>query len=146
MSIENLIITPLKKIVDERGSLLHMLRADSPQFTKFGEVYFSTINPGVIKGWKLHTLMTQNYAVPVGEIKLVIYDVRENSSSKGQIQELSLSLENYQLVTIPPGVWYAFKATSDNSAMIVNCTDLSHDPSESQNLDLNSEDIPYKWE
>jgi dTDP-4-dehydrorhamnose 3,5-epimerase len=123
-----------------------MLRADSPQFTKFGEVYFSTINPGVIKGWKLHTLMTQNYAVPVGEIKLVIYDVRENSSSKGQIQELSLSLENYQLVTIPPGVWYAFKATSDNSAMIVNCTDLSHDPSESQNLDLNSEDIPYKWE
>ena len=79
--IKDLIITPLRKIADERGSIMHMLRVDAPHFNKFGEIYFSTAYPGVIKGWHEHTQQIQNYAVISGMIKLVLYDNREDSST-----------------------------------------------------------------
>ena len=44
--IEGLLKTPLKQIQDERGKVMHMLRATDPHFNKFGEVYFSWANPG----------------------------------------------------------------------------------------------------
>ena len=80
--IKGVIIVPLKKIVDERGKVMHMLRCDSPLFKEFGEIYFSVINPGAVKAWKRHLKMTQHFAVPVGEIRLVIYDNRSDSESR----------------------------------------------------------------
>jgi dTDP-4-dehydrorhamnose 3,5-epimerase len=81
MKINDVIITPLKKISDERGCIMHMLRADAPHFEQFGEIYFSTAYPSVIKGWHEHTKQVQNYAVIDGMIKLVLYDNRKNSST-----------------------------------------------------------------
>ena len=92
--IENVTVQPLEQIIDDRGKVMHMLRNDSKNFTKFGEIYFSTVLPNKIKGWHLHRKMTLNYAVVVGEIKLVVYDVRPNSKTKGQIQEFFLSQKN----------------------------------------------------
>ena len=54
--IDGVIITPLKRIGDERGMVLHMLRRDWAIFEDFGEVYFSTVKFGVIKAWKRHKL------------------------------------------------------------------------------------------
>src|SRR5580700_8468517 len=67
--IDGVVITPLRQIADERGKVMHMLRADSPVFKEFGEIYFSVVEPGAIKAWHIHTRMTLNYAVPVGKIK-----------------------------------------------------------------------------
>ena len=98
-------IQPLRQIPDERGKIMHMLRATDSHFVSFGEIYFSWVYPGVIKGWHIHERMILNYAVPVGNIKLVLYDDRANSSTRGEIQELFLGPDNYCLVTIPPLVW-----------------------------------------
>ena len=86
--VEGVIVKPLKKIPDERGSIYHMLRCDDPIFEKFGEIYFSTVNPGIVKGSHLHKEMTLNYAVIQGTIKLVLYDDRNGSLSKGNIMEI----------------------------------------------------------
>ena len=93
--IEGVKVTPLKQIFDERGKIMHMMRADSEVFTQFGEIYFSCTNPGAIKAWHLHKQMTLNYAAIYGEIKCVLYDDRPNSKTKGCIDEYSLSPENY---------------------------------------------------
>ena len=88
--IEGVVITPLRQIFDERGKVMHMLRADSSNFSKFGEIYFSCTYPGAIKAWHLHKRMTLNYAVIHGEIKCVLYDDRSGSSTVGCIQEIFL--------------------------------------------------------
>ena len=88
--IDGVIVTPLKQFFDERGKVMHMLRNDAKSFTKFGEIYFSTVHPNKVKGWHLHGKMTLNYAVVVGEIKLVLYDARQESKTKGQVQEFFL--------------------------------------------------------
>ena len=144
--IEGVVVKPLKKIPDERGCIYRMLRNDDPVFEKFGEIYFSVIYPAVIKGWHLHEKMTLNYAVIQGMIKLILYDNRENSPTKGNLMELFIGEENYCLVKIPPKIWNGFKGIGTKPAIVANCATLPHDPSEMERLDPFSDKIPYDWE
>jgi dTDP-4-dehydrorhamnose 3,5-epimerase len=143
--IDGVQITPLRRIADERGAILHMLREDSPAFERFGEIYFSAVYPGVVKGWHIHKRMTLNYAVPVGMIKLVLYDDRASSPTEGAVQELHLGELNYALVTIPPLVWNGFKGEGDRMALVANCASIPHDPDEIDRCDPLENDIPYDW-
>lgn len=143
--IEGVIVKSLKKIPDERGSIYHMLRRDDPDFETFGEIYFSTVYPGVIKGWHLHKKMTLNYAVIHGTIKLVLYDNRENSPTKGNLMELFIGEDNYSLVKIPPNIWNGFKGIGTKTAIVANCATLPHDPKEIKREDPHKNKIPYDW-
>lgn len=145
MNIEGIGINRLKRIPDERGAILHMFRADDPDFDKFGEIYFSLVYPGVIKGWHRHKLMTLNYAVPSGSIKLVCFDDREGSPTQGIVQEIFVGDLNYVRVTIPPFVWNGFKGIGQTPALLANCSTLPHDPEEIERMDPFSPDVPYDW-
>ncbi len=144
--IDGVRITPLAQFHDERGKVMHMLREDSPTFERFGEIYFSSVHPGAIKAWHRHRKMTLNYAVVFGEIKFVLFDDRTGSPTKGEIQEIFISPENYSLVTVPPMIWNGFKAIGSGSAIVANCSTLPHDPDEIERLDALSGSIPYSWE
>lgn len=144
--IEGVVISPLKQIIDERGKVMHMLRSDAAHFKNFGEIYFSTVNSGVVKAWHIHNEMTLNYAVIEGQIKFVLYDSREGSSTFGKIQEIFLGPDNYQLVTVPPLIWNGFKGLSEFPAIVANCASIPHDPNEIQRKTFDSSDIPYSWE
>jgi dTDP-4-dehydrorhamnose 3,5-epimerase len=143
--IHDVIVDPLRQISDPNGKVMHMLRCDSRLFETFGEIYFSIVNPGAIKAWKLHRSMTLNLAVPFGNIKLVLYDNRSDSPSKGQFQEIRLGEDNYCLVKIPPKIWNGFQGTSRNISIIANCATLPHDPGEIERLDTLDPAIPYSW-
>ena len=86
--IDGVKIVPLRQIIDERGKIMHMMKATDPHFIKFGEIYFSCAWPGTVKAWHIHTSMTINNAVLSGRAKLVMYDMREGSSTKGELQEV----------------------------------------------------------
>jgi dTDP-4-dehydrorhamnose 3,5-epimerase len=144
--IDGVQVVPLRRIADERGTVMHMLRATDPHFTEFGEIYFSTVYRGVVKGWHRHREMTLNYACIFGRIKLVLYDERADSPSKGELTELFLGPDNYALVVVPPGVWNGFKGMNDPWAIVANCATRPHDPSRSDRLDPFANHIPYQWE
>jgi dTDP-4-dehydrorhamnose 3,5-epimerase len=144
--IEGVTIHPLRKIPDERGSVMHMLRCDAPHFDRFGEIYFSCVYPGAIKGWHLHTRMTLNYAVVTGVIKLVLYDDRPDSPTRGDLMELFVGDQDYCLVQVPPLIWNGFKGCGTQTAIVANCATHPHDPDEIQRLDPFSSKIPYNWE
>lgn len=144
--IDGVRINPLRQILDERGKVMHMLRNDSEAFISFGEIYFSCVYPGVIKAWHIHKRMTLNYAVPHGNIKLVLYDDRGGSKTKGEVQEIFLGPDNYCLVTIPPMVWNGFKGIGPETAIVANCSSIPHDPEEIERMDPLDPSIPYNWE
>jgi dTDP-4-dehydrorhamnose 3,5-epimerase len=143
--IDGLRVTPRRRIPDERGAILHMLRADDEGFEAFGEIYFSMVYPGAVKAWHRHRRMTLNYAVPVGMVKLVCYDDRPESPTRGALAELFLGELDYRLVTIPPMVWNGFKGIGSRPALVANCATIPHDPDEIVRLDPFSPDIPYDW-
>lgn len=144
--IHGVLVHPLKQIPDERGKVMHMLRADDPHFERFGEIYFSMVYPGVIKAWHLHRRMTINYAVITGTIKLVLYDDRPDSPTKGALEELYVGESNYALVRVPLGIWNGFKGVGGIPAIVANCATIPHDPEEIVRLDPFDKKIPYDWQ
>ncbi len=143
--IDGVKIIPLKQIVDERGKIMHMMKATDEHFVGFGEIYFSCSWPGAIKAWHIHKKMTLNYAAAFGKIKLVLYDDRVKSSTNGLVQEIFLSNDNHLLVSIPPMVWNGFCSADDNLAVLANCSDIPHDKEEIERLPFDDNKFPYDW-
>lgn len=144
--IDGVQVHPLKQIPDERGKIMHMLRADAGHFQQFGEIYFSCVYPGAIKAWHIHREMTLNYATIAGHIKLVLYDDREASPTRGELQELFIGESNYVLVTIPPLIWNGFKGVGEKMSVVANCSTIPHDPAEIERMDPFSPQIAYDWD
>ena len=145
--INGVLVQALKQIEDNRGSVLHMIKNGGVLFEKFGEVYFSEIYPSKIKAWKRHKEQTQNLAIPVGVIRLVIYDDRQKSSTQGNLAEFTVGRPNhYSLIKIPPMLWYGFQSLDKQTSLIANCADLPHNPMEAETLPQDSDQIPYQWD
>ena len=138
-------LTPLKIIPSDKGSVMHALKNFEEDFQKFGEAYFSTIAQGTVKGWKKHTQMISNLVVPCGEILFVFYDDRKDSPSFGHFEEVVLSPKNYQRLNVQPGIWMAFKGIDKDLNLLLNLSNIPHDPSEFQVLDLDNDRINYKF-
>ena len=144
--IDGVVVTPLKTIPDDRGAVKHMLRVDSPAFTEFGEVYFSLVHPGAVKAWKRHKRMVMNLSAPIGSVKLLLFDDREGSSTRGKVQEIVFGAEDHKLVTIPPMIWNGFQGLGSETSLITNCASITHDPDESDRKDVDDPSIPYAWD
>lgn len=141
--IAGVVVTPLKIIADARGSVMHMLRADAPCFQGFGEIYFSTINPGQVKAWKRHRTMTLNLCCVAGVLRLAVHD-----PSTGETREIDMGPNDpatYVLATVPPGPWTGFTCIGDRPAVLANCASIPHDPDEADSLPPDTDQIPYRW-
>ena len=143
-SIEGVLLTVLKKIHHPKGDLFHGMKKSDAGFSGFGEAYFSTINFEDIKPWKKHLEMTLNFVVPMGEIRFVIFDDREGSPTKNNFFDVTLGKNNYQRITIPPGVWVAFSGIDSEFNLLLNLANLEHDPAEVERKE-NLSEIAYHW-
>ena len=145
--IEGVRTKQLKVIPDGRGRLMEMLRADDDIFAGFGQVYLTTTLPGVVKGWHLHKMQTDNVVCVYGMIRLGLYDDRKDSPTYGLVNEFYLGVHNPLLVQIPPLVYHGWKCVSVEEAMIVNTVTKPYDyknPDEYR-LDAHDNHIPLDW-
>ena len=142
-AIEGVILTPVKIIAGINGDVLHVLKEHESTYSRFGEAYFSSVRYNSMKGWKKHLQMTLNIVVPIGSIKFVLYDDRAESTTYKSIQEVELSRENYQRLTIPPKIWIAFEGVGEGYNLLLNIASIEHDPDESMLLPIENDIIPY---
>lgn len=144
--IEGIKIISRRIIPDDRGKIMHILKSSDEQFKTFGEVYCSTVYPGIVKGWHMHKKMTLNYIVLKGNIRFVLYDDRPESSTYKKIQEIYIGENNYEMVTVPPLVWNGFRGIGTEEAFVINFTDMPHDSKEIVRMDPNNNNIIlYDW-
>ena len=145
--IEGVAIKPLKVNADERGTLMEILRADDDIFLRFGQVYTSMSYPGVIRAWHYHRLQDDLFAVVKGMIKTVLYDPREESPTKGEVNELFLGERNSILLKIPRGVIHGFKVIGVEPAILLNLPTEVYRPDQPDEYRLpwNTPEIPYDW-
>lgn len=145
--IDGVSVKKLKVIPDERGNLMEILRADDKQFSKFGQVYITTAYPNVVKAWHFHRLQDDNMTVLKGMVKIVLYDDRATSSTKGLINEFFMGTNSRQLIHIPKQVWHGFKCIGDEEAMIVNIVTecYNYEIPDEYRKPAHDADIPYDW-
>lgn len=145
-TIHDVIITPLKRFPDERGTVMHMMKATDDDFTGFGEVYCSMVYPDVVKGWHFMKKATRNYVVISGMITFVLFDNREDSPTKGVTQVIHMGDQNYVRVSVPPRIWSSFKGIGTGPAYVVDIVDHPHDPDQAGRRDINDDFFPYQWD
>jgi dTDP-4-dehydrorhamnose 3,5-epimerase len=147
MILDGVEITNLRTIPDNRGFIKHILKkSELENINDFGEVYLATINSGVVKGWHLHTKQTQNYVCIKGNIKLVLYDKRPESSTYKQLQEIYIGELNHSRVKIPFGICNGYVSIGNKEAWVINVSDLEHSPNEMIRIEpWNDGEINYDW-
>ena len=142
-NIDGVMLSSLGIIEVEGGNVLLAMKKEDNGFNGFGEAYFSSVEHKVIKGWKRHFEMTLNIVVPIGHIRFVLFDDRDNSKTKSLYQEVNLSRANYQRLTVPPMIWFAFEGIAKDSSLLLNLASISHRKEEQENLPL--DEIRFKW-
>jgi dTDP-4-dehydrorhamnose 3,5-epimerase len=145
--IKDVATKPLRVMCDERGRLMEMLRCDDSIYKGFGQIYLTSAYPGVVKAWHYHKLQWDHFVVVSGMMKVVLYDSREDSPTKGEVNEFFLGDHNPTLVQIPPMVYHGFKCVSDREAIVINCPTEPYqykNPDEFR-VDPHINDIPYNW-
>ena len=129
--IDGVMIVDLNIITTDGGAVMHGLKHSDSAYTGFGEAYFSKVGFGKIRGWKRHLKMTSNLIVPFGQMRFVFIDDRPRSPTEGKQMDIQLSSEeNYQRLTIPPGIWTAFQGLGRPSTLLLNLANIEHDPNE----------------
>lgn len=131
VNLDQITITPLKRIPVLGGDVLHALKNSDYGYRGFGEAYFSIIEHGIVKAWKLHREMTLNLIVPVGKVRFVFI-----SSDFKQRREECLGISNYARITVPPGIWFGFEGLASSSSMLLNISDIEHDSNEVERIDI----------
>jgi dTDP-4-dehydrorhamnose 3,5-epimerase len=146
--IDGVRVKQLRVIPDERGRLMEVLRSDDDLFIKFGQLYVTTIYPGVTKAWHYHLKQWDNFVAVRGMIKLVLYDGREDSPTRAQVDELFIGDWSQRLVQIPPGVYYGFKCISQSEAILINVPTepYNYDEPDEFRVEPHGDDVPYDWE
>lgn len=145
--IEGVSTKTLRVIPDERGWLMEILRCDDEEFENFGQVYFTTAYPGVVKAWHLHRKQKDNISCVNGMIKLALYDAREDSKTYGEINEFFIGDKNPMLISIPPFVYHGMKAVGTSTAFCINVPTYpyNYDEPDEYRLKPDTDEIPYKW-
>ena len=144
--ISGVVFKELRTFTDERGYFREILRVTDDVFHEgFGQCSHSMMFDGVAKAWHLHQEMALNYAVPVGNIKMVLFDDREGSGTRGQLMEIFTGPDDYKLIHVPPRVWNGFKGIGTVPALVANCATVGHSRDEIVRLDPFSGRIPYDW-
>lgn len=139
--MKGVILTPLRRIPTVGGDILHAMKSSDAGFAGFGEVYFSLIEAGRVKGWKKHKEATLNFVVPHGDVQVSVV-----SADNGERETYRLGpsrQDSHVRLTIAPGLWVAFGGLADGSSALMNCSTHIHDPLEAETLPLDT--YPWLW-
>ena len=137
----------LRVIPDERGRVMEILRMDDELFSTFGQVYVTTTYPGIVKAWHLHRIQTDNITAVKGMLKMVLYDPRENSPTRGEVNEFFIGEHHPLLIQVPPHVYHGWKCIGVHEALVINCPTKPYDRSkpDEYRLPYDTDEIPYHW-
>ena len=145
--IDGVEVKKLRVISDERGRLMEILRCDDKIFKKFGQVYMTTVRPGVVKAWHYHNLQDDFFCCVSGKIRVALFDARKNSKTFGKVQEFTIGPDNPLLIKIPKGVYHGFKGVAKVESIVINTPTMAYNynkPDEYR-VDAFENDIPYNW-
>ena len=137
VSVNQIRITPLKRIQVVGGDVLHGMKCSDSGYIDFGEAYFSFIEMNAIKAWKRHLRMTLNLVVPLGTILFAFID------EQGVGREEVVGEKRYVRLTVPPGIWFGFKGVGNKESMVLNIANICHDPDEVEYRPHT--DFDYHW-
>ncbi|MFK4390783.1 dTDP-4-dehydrorhamnose 3,5-epimerase [Peribacillus frigoritolerans] len=147
--IEGVKVKKLVKHCDDRGFFTELVRDDEPELlSRFGQASCSMSYPGVIKAFHYHEKQDDLWFFPSGNAQVVLFDLREGSSTKGETDVYYLGEENPIMLLIPKGVAHGYRVLGQKPATIIYFTTESYNPINPDEKRINWDDseIGFSWE
>ncbi len=146
--IEGVVVKQLRPNTDGRGYLMELLRKDDEFFTRFGQCYVSLNYPGVVRAWHYHKKQDDHFVVVKGMCRVGLYDMREGSRTRGEVNDFYLGEHNNILLRIPIGVAHGYKTMGTEPSLLINFpTELyNRDEPDEFRFPWNTDQIPFNWD
>jgi dTDP-4-dehydrorhamnose 3,5-epimerase len=146
--IEGVVLERLVAHHDHRGSLAELIDPAKAFWSEaIVHAYAFTVRPGRIKGWGMHKLQVDRYAVLCGSLRVVLHDGRVGLPSYGRFAEFHFTDATPGLLRIPPGVWHADQNWGETDACVVNFPTRAYDRAQpdKHRIDPWSGSIPFDF-
>lgn len=144
--IDGVRIKELNQFTDSRGLFCEVFRNSDEVFDGvFGQLSYSVSFAGVAKAWHLHKRQTDWMCALLGDVKLVLYDLRDASPTKGKLMEIFMGAAlGLKVVRVPPGVAHGYRVINGPMHMIY-VMDREYDPSDELRIAHDDPTIGYDW-
>src|SRR3989344_9620435 len=106
--INGVVIKKVVKHSDDRGFFAELVKFGEETFHEVLQTSYSETKPGVIKAWHIHDYW-EVWCIIKGKAKVVLYDMRPESPTKGEIQTIYTGEDNMLVITIPGKVAHGYK-------------------------------------
>lgn len=144
--IDGVTIRPAVTQIDERGELCEIYSTAwgvMPDPVPY--VYSAMLRPGRIKGWVFHKVQKDRLFALSGFMKVVLYDMREDSPTHGMVNELHFTERNRSLLVIPPNVAHAVQNIGTMDAYFINMPNIPYNHSDPDKYRVDKAVIPYDF-
>ena len=147
--IEGVILRTLAPQADERGEICEVFNpAWGVHPAPLVYVYQATVRPGYVKGWIVQRHQDDRLFVSIGRIRIVLYDDRADSPTRGMLNSFTVTERNRALVVIPRGVFHAVQNVGESEAVYINMptAPYNHANPDKYRLPLRNDLIPFDFE
>ena len=106
------------------------------------------LRPRAISAWHCHHLQTDRIFVTDGTLRIVLFDDREGSPTRGKVDVLLLGRLRPGTLLIPPFVWHGIENLEHRTAGFINFFDrpYCYENPDEWRLPLDTDAIPYRFE
>ncbi len=115
--LPGIIIKPLKRLYDERGSFTEVMRRDWPDIfsEEIVQANMSISYPGIVRAWHRHERgQVDCFLVVKGALKICAFD-----DESAELAEIVCIGESPQIVKMPGHYWHGFGVVGNEPATLV---------------------------
>jgi dTDP-4-dehydrorhamnose 3,5-epimerase len=139
----------VKNIVTANGYTTELFRPDwGVASMPVQHVIHVSLHGGIVSAWHQHRIQTDHIFVVSGALRVVLFDGRDESPTRGELNVLNVSSVRPTLLVVPPGIWHGVKNLSASMTNFVNYFDRPYnyeDPDEWR-LPRDTPEIPYSFD
>jgi dTDP-4-dehydrorhamnose 3,5-epimerase len=141
-------VREVRHVPRDHGVITEIFRPEwDPTGKPVIHIYQSRLFAGALGAWSCHERTTDRLFVSQGHVKIVLYDARDGSNTKGVVMELHAGDVNPCLVVVPPGICHGMQCLGSGDALVLNCPTeaYSYNDPDHYRLPYDTAEIPYAW-
>jgi dTDP-4-dehydrorhamnose 3,5-epimerase len=138
----------VRHVPRDHGVLTEIFRPEwDPSGQPVVQIYQSRLFAGALGAWSCHGRTTDRLFVCEGHVKIVLYDGRDGSNTRGRVMELHAGDANPCLVVVPPGIWHGLQCFGGGDALVLNMPTEAYNYQDPDHwrLPFDTPEIPYVW-
>ncbi len=145
--INDVVVKRITSYYDDRGFFAEVVKFGEDTFHEVKQTSYAETYPGIIKAFHWHKKQWDIWFPVKGHARVVLYDLRKNSRTRGQTDVFFSGEDNKMVIAIPPGVAHGYQVIGPASFGIFYHTTKPYNPKspDEQRIPFDDPHIGFDW-